>query len=106
MMRVLHYYSRFDQARGGFGSLPRWARYILGILAIPGIALIFLSFIMLGISILALLLVTLPAYRLLKAIAPGRGETVERDDMIEATIVSHDEPIAPRRPIEVKILEP
>jgi hypothetical protein len=105
MIRVIQYYSRFEQARGGFGALPRWARTILGILAIPAIALATLSILLLGISILALLLLTVPAYRLLKTITGTGARSEPPEDMVEAAVVSRDESVAPRRPIEVKILE-
>ena len=51
-----------------FGQLPSWARSIVLIFALPGIALLLLS-IALGLcSIFVLLLLTVPVYRVLQAV--------------------------------------
>ena len=52
----------------GVRALPKWARVILFIFTIPGILLVVLSLFALGVSILALLLCTVPVYVLLKKV--------------------------------------
>src|SRR3954451_23669363 len=71
MERLWGYYRNYQSLRGDFGGLPPWARTLVGIAALPGIALILLSLLALGVSILALLLLTVPLYRLLKAMTGG-----------------------------------
>jgi hypothetical protein len=100
------YYTRFDQVRGTFGRLPPWARFIVGIFAIPGLLLAGLSILLLGVSILALLLLTVPVYRVLKAIAPSEAVGgAMGDDVIEASVVSAETSPVTRSPVEIKILE-
>src|SRR3954465_13170974 len=68
MVKVFEYYSRFQGMRGQLIRLPAWARVIIFIAALPGIALIALSLLALLVSILALLLLTVPLYRVFKAL--------------------------------------
>jgi hypothetical protein len=68
MPNAFHYYSRFQSARGGLGQLPSWARSVVLFFALPGIALLLLSILCLFVSILALLLLTVPVYRALQAV--------------------------------------
>lgn len=119
MFKLLEYFGRFQTMRGRLIRLPAWARVLLFIAALPGIVLISLSIAALGVSILALLLLTVPLYRLLKAVCvPDRpveafdssgGETVERvtvsgDDTAEAVV--EDMPAGrARRQIDVKIID-
>ena len=100
MYRFLQYYGQFQGVRGRFGGLPGWARTIIAILAIPGLVLAGLSILAFGISILALLLLTVPAYRLLSALCGGRSSpqsSVEPEPYM---------PPGGRRHVEVKIVEP
>jgi len=71
------------------GGLPAWGRLLLLIAALPGIVLAGLSILALGVSILALLLLTVPAYKLVLALSGGGGrrETVE-GEIIEPTTTS------------------
>lgn len=84
-------------------GLPAWARTVLFILAIPGICLIVLSAAALVASIATLLLLTVPAYALLRRIcdAFGRKRAQRGDDepptptvvsrparRVEATVIS------------------
>jgi hypothetical protein len=71
MIEFTRYAGTFEGYRGYFTKLPQWARFIVGIFAIPGLILAFLSILMLLVSILALLLLTLPVYTLLKRITSG-----------------------------------
>ena len=68
MFRILEYYGRFQGMRGQLIALPGWARGLIFIAALPGVALIALSLLVLLVSILALLLLTVPLYRVLKAL--------------------------------------
>jgi hypothetical protein len=77
--RVYHYYGRLQEARGRFGGLPAWARALVWLAAVPGLALIALSILVLAASILALLLLALPVYLLLKWVT-GLGRRWRRDD--------------------------
>ena len=121
MFKLLEYFGRFQAMRGQLIQLPAWARVLLFIAALPGIVLISLSIAALGVSILALLLLTVPLYRLLKAVcgtaarpveafdSPG-GQTVERvtvsEDGDAAEAVVEDMPAGrARRQIDVKIID-
>ena len=64
MFRLLQYYTRYQSARGAVGVLPVWARWIVFLAAIPGIVLLLLSIFAFLVSILTLLLLTVPVYRL------------------------------------------
>jgi hypothetical protein len=88
MPEFIHYYGRFNDLRGNFGGLPSWARTIVGIFAVPGVILLGLSIFAVVVSLLALLLLTLPVYSLLRKLtwrpAPLETPGVKR---VEATIV-------------------
>lgn len=131
MVRLLQYYARYQNARGVVGVLPGWAKFFLLIVAIPGILCLALSLLAVCVSIVALLLLTVPAYRLLNAVAGRRSNESNvhrRDEMSAAadfvevrddgftvdpspmpTVVvenpSTTEPQRPRRQIDVKIVE-
>ena len=75
MFKVIEYYSRVQGVRGQMLGLPAWARGLIFIAALPGIALIALSILALLVSILALLLLTVPLYRVLKALVGLPAET-------------------------------
>jgi hypothetical protein len=115
MLRFLQYYGRFQGVRGNLTGMPQWARAIVAIFAIPGLLLIGLSLIALVVSILALLLLTVPVYRMLSAIiAPSRSsdspENPPPQDFGSGGFAtggfSSGEPAsAPRRHVEVKIIE-
>src|SRR5690606_406204 len=88
MLRIVEYYGRYERARGGFARLPGWARAVMVVLALPGVLLVLLSLLALGVSIAALSLLTLPAYRLLSAVTGGRASSADRasadpDDDVE-----------------------
>src|SRR5438067_6045596 len=79
MLKLLQYYGKYQSARGVLGDMPAWARLILLIVALPGLALFALSLLVFGVSILALLLLTVPVYRLLRSLTgpPTHDEVVE-----------------------------
>ncbi len=73
MFKILEYYGRFQGVRGQIVGLPAWARTTIFIAALPGAVLIALSILALLVSILALLLLTVPLYRVLDALV-GTGD--------------------------------
>ena len=95
MIRFENYSGRFGTLRGQFGALPNWARFLVGIAAIPGLVLLALSILAFGVSILALLLLTVPVYSALKKLTgrsvPESSGTVEvaapGAKRVEATII-------------------
>ena len=79
MIEFTQYAGRFNTFRGRLTGLPEWARFIVGIFAIPGVILAGLSLLGFLVSILALLILTVPVYLLLKrltdpALTPDRSE--------------------------------
>jgi hypothetical protein len=68
MQRAVHFYTRLQTARGRWDTLPPLARSIVGIFALPGIALLLLSIAAAVVSIFVLLLLTVPVYRVLQAV--------------------------------------
>ncbi len=66
-------FSKYQSVRGGLGSLPIWGRWLLLIAALPGVALAGLSILALGVSILALLVLTVPVYRLVRWVSGGNS---------------------------------
>ncbi len=116
MERLWRYYGNYQSFRGRVTGLPPWARAIILIAALPGIAAIALSILALLVSILALLLLTVPLYRLLSAITGSRtasaggrfdGEMTETVMVSEtADPVVEETPVRPgRRQIDVKIID-
>src|SRR4051812_4533278 len=103
MIEIQNGYARFQTARGRFGGLPTWARGIITLLALPGVALLALSIVAVGVSLLALLLLTGPAYRLLSALTSSRTQAAPEDTKTEPQSYV---PSAGRKHVEVKIVEP
>ena len=110
MLRFLQYFGQFQAFRGNLTRLPGWARFILFVLAVPGLVLLALSLFAAGVSILALLLLTVPAYRLLSGLAGQRVETpVESPGSMESIFGISPESVTgspARRHVDVKIVEP
>jgi len=106
MPEFVPYYDRLQSARGRFGGLPGWARGILTILALPGVALLVLSIIAVGVSILALLLLTVPAYRLLSAVTSTRADGHSGPPAAPQTSTESEYvPSAGRKHVEVRVVE-
>lgn len=96
MLRFIQYYGRFQTAKGNVTNLPAWSKPLLFIAAIPGICLILLSILLFVVSILALLLLTVPVYQIVRVLSgPGKVQPMEEASPIEA----------PRRHIDVTIVE-
>ena len=101
MLQYVQYFGRFQNFRGRVQRLPGWARFVLGILAIPGVLLLSLSILAVLVSIFALLLLTVPAYRLFSAVLVGRPaqtEVAAQDGFVMG-------PSSGRRHIDVRIVE-
>ena len=79
MFRVVEYSNRFQGVRTGFGGLPSWARGVVFLAALPGLILIALSFLAVLVSLLALLLLAVPAYRLMQWVT-GTGQRPSHAD--------------------------
>jgi len=103
MFRVVEYTTRFQGVRSRLGGLPSWARGVVFLAALPGLILIALSILAFLVSLVALLLLAVPAYRLMQALTGTRqtqaagagGVIVESGDgfgspgrkRVEATII-------------------
>src|SRR4051794_18413508 len=98
--KVVQYYGRFQSARGSLRGLPSWARFIVGVAAIPAIALASLSILVFLVSILALLLLTVPVYSLMKTVTGSHGSA---GPSAEEMPVASDSP--GRRRVEATVLE-
>lgn len=98
MFRYVHYYGRFQDVKGSVTGLPAWARWILTLVALPGIALVLLSILAFVVSLAALLVLTVPVYRLLRAVTAPR---LPREQTVpEAGFLSPG-----RRRVDVTIIE-
>ena len=94
MIEFNQYVGQFNGFRGRLTGLPQWARAIVAIFAVPGILLAGLSLLGFLVSILALLILTVPVYLLLKRLTdpapvPDRIEPVPSAGVnrVESTIV-------------------
>jgi hypothetical protein len=116
MYQLLEYYGRWQGFRGRFSGLPAWARFVVGIAALPGIILVGLSILAFLVSLLALLLLTVPLYRVLSSLFPANEQGVVtgptdfgQDVVVDASTVvetpAQSGPTPTRRQIEVKIVE-
>ncbi len=101
MLKLLHYYGRFQGLRGNVGGLPGWAKLILLVAATPGIVLMGLSILVFLVSLLALLLLTVPVYRVLTFLMGG-GQAGYSEPPVGMADVS---PSPGRRHIDVTIVE-
>ena len=98
MQQLFEYYGRFQGFRGNLLGLPAWARVILFALALPGILMLALSIAAVLCSLAALFLLTVPAYRLLKAMTDRPRPTT---GFVEPVVL--DSP--GRRHVDVRIVE-
>lgn len=117
MFKVFQYYAQAQGAKGRLMGMSLPARLLLTIVALPGLVLAGLSLAALLVSLLALLLMTVPVYRLLSALGGSReagrevlvGEEVELIDPVVGASPSQPGPVSSgpqmRRPIEVKIVD-
>ena len=104
MFKLLEYYGRIQGVRGQMLGLPGWARTVIFIAALPGIALIALSILALLVSILALLLLTVPLYRVLRALA-GTAAIDQPSRESDVTLFGGDLTSPGRKKVDVTIIE-
>ena len=100
-MNGLQYINTFGSVRSGFGSLPSWARLVVITAAVPGLTLMLLSVLVLIVSIIALLLLTVPVYRLMQLVSFS-GTMAQRQDESVSVEMS---PSPGRRQVDAKVIE-
>jgi hypothetical protein len=100
MSQFGQYYVRFSGMRNELTGLPPWARTVFLIVATPGILLVGLSIVALVVSLLALLLLTVPVYALLRSVT-GRSEKAEG-----AVVYDPDPNRIHGKRVEAKVIEP
>jgi hypothetical protein len=125
MFQLLGYYGRWQGFKGRLSQLPPWARFVLMVAALPGIVLVGLSILAFLVSLLALLLLTVPLFRVLAAacgvkvesaggfggfgpLPQGMDVVVEDEGGGEPTVVEtpvEGMPRQARRQVDVKIVE-
>jgi hypothetical protein len=107
MLRLLSYIGRFQGLRGSVGGMPGWARVLLLMVALPGIVLMGLSILVFLVSLLALLLLTLPVYRVLMAVTGSAKLLDEMQEQAPEIMMSPENTtVSPgRRHVDVKIIE-
>jgi len=106
MRQYSHYVGRFRVVGGRLTGLPPWAKAIVGVAALPGAILVVLSIAAFVISILALLLLTLPVYRLLSAVTSAGGLPSPETRQDPQGQVPPPPAFPGRRHVDVKVIEP
>ena len=114
MLRLLRYYGYYQGFRSSLGQMPAWARAVVGIFALPGIVLISLSILALCVSVLALLLLSVPVYQVLRMVSGVHGAAwtdqappnpgMQMDIPVQGT-EPVNQGVPPRRHVDVKIVE-
>ena len=97
MVEFTRYYGRFQGLRGNLTGLQSWARLIVAIFALPGLILLALSILAFVVSLLALLLLTVPVYRILQAVTTSGGRP--------AVAAFDPEPSPGRKQVDVRVVE-
>lgn len=87
----------------GVTGLPAWGRAIVLVLAVPGICLIGLSLLALAASIATLLLLTVPAWALLRRLADWTDGN--RESRATPESASGPVPLRPARRVEATVIE-
>jgi uncharacterized membrane protein len=82
MERFTQYYGRFQGVRGNLTTLSPLGRLLIGIAAVPGVIILALSIVLFIVSLFALLLLTVPVYRIVRGVQgvfrrPVEAEIVE-----------------------------
>ena len=104
MATFVHYIGRFQDIRGRFTGLPGWARALVWLAALPGLALAGLSLLVLLGSILALLLLALPVYTLLKSVLGGRRDA-DFDGPLGEDLADPQGPSPGRKRVSATVIE-
>ena len=109
MIQIVNYFGRFQTVKGRVTGLPFFARLILTIFALPGLILLGLSIVAFVVSLFALLLLTVPVYRLLSAVVSPRrvsdSTANQTPDFVSAEQASGGYASGPRRHVDVKIID-
>jgi hypothetical protein len=107
MIQIVNYFGRFQTVKGRVTGLPFFARLILTIFALPGLILLGLSIVAFVVSLFALLLLTVPVYRLLSALFLPQAKP--QQGTWDGNGPEFMSPVSPgptgRRHVEVKIIE-
>jgi apolipoprotein N-acyltransferase len=98
MTQVFEYLGRLNGFRGSVMGLPAWARFILFLVALPGVMVLSLSIAAVLCSLAALLLVTVPVYRLLRMMTHHPQPNSGWDEVASVET-------AGRRHVDVRIVE-
>ena len=98
MQQFFQYAGRLQGLRGNLLGLPPWARLVLYVFAAPGILALLLSVAAVLCSLAALLLVTVPVYRILRMLTdhPNRNVSPVASVVLETP---------GRRHVDVRIVE-
>ena len=114
MLQFFQYYGKYQSLRGNLGTMPFLGRLIVTVFALPGLALILAALLVFAVGITALLLLAVPAYRLVQSFrSPARPVTAGGDDrFVDAEVTASSTPApdiqitpTPRRQIDVRIVE-
>ena len=105
MIQFVNYYGRFQGVRGRVTTLPFAARLVLTVVALPGLILLGLSIVAFVVSLFALLLLTVPVYRLLSAVFLPQVKPQQGAWDAGPEFMSPVSPSPGRRHVEVKIVE-
>lgn len=108
MTRFVEYTSRFQGVRSHLTGLPGWARGIVLLAALPGLVLLSLSILAVLVSIAALLLLAVPAYRLMQWVT-GTGRARPNAPPDDAVVVEQGTPYGEspgRKRVEATVIDP
>jgi len=100
MIQFVRYFQSYGDVRGRLGGLPSWARGVVALVALPGLVLVGLSIVLFLVSLFALLLLTVPVYRVLRFICVSPAPTEQIGPQGENVYVTSG-----ARRIDVKIVE-
>jgi hypothetical protein len=103
MLHYTHYYTRVRGLGTSWTGLPGWARMVVGLLAVPGLVLGVLSVFAFALSILVLLVLTLPAYAVLRRLVglfPRKREVVHGVEVLD-----EDGPPRPSRTVQATVID-
>ena len=107
MFKLFQYIASAQGVLGNIRGLPLWGRILFVLFALPGLVLLALSLAAVSVSIAALLLLTVPVYRLLRLVSGPRAMAAEPDAGVASVFEMPPEATGPnpRRKIDVTIIE-
>ena len=108
MAGFVEYTSRFQGVRSNLTGLPSWARAVVLLAALPGLLLVSLSILAFLVSIAALLLLAVPAYRLMQWVT-GTGPGRPNASPGAAVVVEQSTPYGEtpgRKRVEATVVDP